>query len=128
MDSTFSANALPSTARRVPDARVRFLIVFFLGICVFSIAILCNTPIHRRKVECVNNSILALSKDPKFCSHKFKSCAFRYMIAVSVYQSKIIGIYKTYPGGYSEIEIFCDHIKTLFKQGKYVVADKGNLH
>jgi hypothetical protein len=39
-------------------------------------------------------------------------CAYQYMIAVSVYQSKIVVIYSPYPGGYWEIEIFQDHIKT----------------
>jgi hypothetical protein len=66
-----------------------------------------------------------LSKDPAFCSHKSNGCAYRYMIAVSVYQSKIVGIYGPYPGSYSEIEIFQEHIKTKIKQGKYGVADKG---
>lgn len=67
-----------------------------------------------------------LSKDPKMCSHKFVSCAYRYMIAVSVYRSKIAGIYGPYPGGKSEIDIFREHIKTQVKLGKLVVADKGN--
>jgi hypothetical protein len=48
------------------------------------------------------------------------------MIAVSVYWLKIMGIYGPYPGGYSEIEIFQEHIKTKIKQGKYAVAKKGN--
>lgn len=68
----------------------------------------------------------SLSMDTKMCSHKFNSCAYRYMIAVSVYQSKIVGIYGPYPGGKSEIDIFREHIKTQVKQGKLVLADKGN--
>jgi hypothetical protein len=38
-----------------------------------------------------------LSKDPAFCSHKSNGCAFQYKIAVSFYQSKIMGIYGPYP-------------------------------
>jgi hypothetical protein len=45
------------------------------------------------------------------------------MIAVSVYQSTIYG---PYAGGYLEIKIFQEHIKTKIKQGKYAVANKGN--
>jgi hypothetical protein len=56
-----------------------------------------------------------LSKDPAFCR-----CAYRYMIAVSVYKSKIVGIYGPYPGSYSELEIYQEHIKTKVK------ANKGN--
>jgi hypothetical protein len=44
------------------------------------------------------------------------------MIAVSV------GIYGPYPGSYSEIEIFWEHIKTKIKQGKYAVANKGDKY
>jgi hypothetical protein len=48
------------------------------------------------------------------------------MIAVSVYWSKIVGIYGPYHGCYLEIEIFQEHIKTKIKQGKYAVPEKGN--
>jgi hypothetical protein len=67
-----------------------------------------------------------LLKDPAFCFHKSNGCAYRYMIAVSVYWLKILGIYGPYPGSYSEIKIFQEHIKTKIKQGKYAVANKGN--
>jgi hypothetical protein len=46
------------------------------------------------------------------------------MIEVSVYQLKIIGIYGPYPGGYLEIEIFCEHIKTKIKQGNMLWLTK----
>lgn len=67
-----------------------------------------------------------LSKDTKYCSHKYSRCAFRYLIAISIYDSSIVGIYGPYRGGYSEIEIFRAHVKNKVKEGKFVVADRGN--
>jgi hypothetical protein len=64
--------------------------------------------------------------DKAMKSHKHPGCAFRYIIAAAIYRSRIVGIYGPYPGGKSEIEIFREHIKNKVKQGKFVVADKGN--
>lgn len=65
------------------------------------------------------------TQDPQFWTYKYNRCGFRYMIAVSVYQNKIIGVYGPFRGAYPEIDIFREFVKSK-ATNKLVIADKGN--
>ncbi len=65
--------------------------------------------------------------DPKNMSHKFRACAAKYLIALSVYEPKCVLIAGPYRGGLGDLDIFreCGLLKKLQKSQKICIADRG---
>jgi len=63
--------------------------------------------------------------DPSYASHKYNKAAYKYEVAVSVYESKCVWINGPYKGTVHDITIFCNGLKAKILPGKKVIADKG---
>jgi hypothetical protein len=65
--------------------------------------------------------------DIKFCSHKFKSCAAKYIIVLSVYHSKCLFIEGPFRGGMHDLDMFRTSglMKKLKESGKICITDRG---
>jgi hypothetical protein len=65
--------------------------------------------------------------DAKAMSHKFKSCAAKYIIALSVYEPKCVFIEGPFRGGKPDLEMFRESglMQKLIANGKVCIADRG---
>mgnify|MGYP000638316727 CR=1 FL=1 len=65
--------------------------------------------------------------DSKAMSHKFKSCAAKYIIALSVYEPQCVFIEGPFRGGKPDLEMFkeCGLMDKLIENGKLCIADRG---
>ena len=65
--------------------------------------------------------------DSKAMSHKFKSCAAKYIIALSVYEPKCVFIEGPFRGGKPDLEMFRESglMQKLLDNGKVCIADRG---
>ena len=65
--------------------------------------------------------------DRKACSHKMKSCAAKYLIALSVHYPKCTFIAGPYRGGKADVDICRDSglMQKLKDSGKVCIADRG---
>ena len=65
--------------------------------------------------------------DRKACSHKFKSCAAKYLIVLSIYSARCVMISGPYIGGVSDLNMFIKSglMDKLKRSGKVAMVDKG---
>jgi hypothetical protein len=66
-----------------------------------------------------------LPMDKGYCSHKYRHCAVKYEIAVSIFKSKCVWISGPHRGGKHDITIFREGLKDKIKQGKKLPVDRG---
>jgi hypothetical protein len=65
--------------------------------------------------------------DTTAMSHKFRSCAAKYIIALSVYEPKCVFIEGPFRGGKPDLEMFVESglMKKMQANGKVCIADRG---
>jgi hypothetical protein len=65
--------------------------------------------------------------DKKACSHKFRACAAKYLIALSLQKAKCLFIAGPYPGGMSDGDIMVESglQDLLLQHNKVVMVDRG---
>lgn len=65
--------------------------------------------------------------DRSACSHKFKHCAAKYIIALSVYRSKCVFIAGPFEGGKHDLDIMRESglMAKLLQNGKVAILDRG---
>ena len=67
-------------------------------------------------------------QDNKKCSMKFKSCGKKYMIAMSICNSRCVFLSKDYDGAVQDKEMFLDcGLKDLLLPNEMIIADRGFL-
>jgi hypothetical protein len=65
--------------------------------------------------------------DTKACSHKYKACAAKYIIALSTYRSKCVFIEGPFRGGLPDLDMFRQSglMKKMHRNSKLCIADRG---
>jgi hypothetical protein len=66
-----------------------------------------------------------MTRDNKECSVKFKHCACKFEIMLSLHESRILWINGPFRGGKHDVDIFTSSLVDRIPTGKFVVADRG---
>ena len=63
--------------------------------------------------------------DTTYASHKYNKCAYKYEVAVSVFDSRVVWVNGPFKGGVHDLTMFRSGLKQKIAPGKKVIADKG---
>ena len=65
------------------------------------------------------------SKNPAFCSHKFKQAGLGYEVAMSIYENRCVWLNGPFPAGQNDVSIFRSALKQKMHAGQLGIANKG---
>ena len=60
-----------------------------------------------------------------WCSHKFKSAAFKYEVGVCIKNGSIVWVSGPWPAGIPDAEVFQTRLSTYLEDDEVVEADNG---
>ena len=67
------------------------------------------------------------SKNTKYYSHKFKTAALNYEIAIDLYKPRVVHTNGPFPAARHDLAIFCMDLMGKVKEGQLVIGDKGYI-
>lgn len=94
------------------------------GLLFIPIPLLTVDGVHARRNEVTH---FKWSKNPKYYSHKFKTAAVNYEIAIHLFESRVVHIRGPTPASKPDITIFRQELLGKIPDGHLAIGDKGYL-